>query len=147
MDVGGAMLYSRDHHDNAAYDASLSRMTDQLHRQDGWLAAAGLASPQLPFQLASDTLARSSASDHGAFLQAAEAYRRRMSDLMNLDLRAHPVAAGQSYRAGPALFGALPPFALPEARAAGLTWPLVLLALWLIGSLWFLDATLRRLRP
>ncbi|WP_068079688.1 ABC transporter permease subunit [Novosphingobium rosa] len=147
MDVGGAMLYSRDHHDNAAYDASLARMTTRLRQQDGWLTMAGLASPLLPFQLASDTLAHSSASDQAAFLQAAEAYRRRMSDLMNLDLRAHPVAAGQSYRAGPALFAALPPFTVPQASMIGLLWPLALLALWLIASLLFLRATIRRLRP
>ncbi|WP_206244465.1 DUF3526 domain-containing protein [Novosphingobium terrae] len=147
MDVGGAMLYNRDHHDNATYDASLGRMTARLQRQDGWLTVAGLTSPLLPFQLANDTLARSGANDHAAFLQAAEAYRRRMSDLMNLDLRAHPVAAGQTYRAGRSLFAALPPFVVPQAGMMSLLWPLALLALWLIGSLSFLRATIRRLRP
>lgn len=151
VDVGGVLFLLRDRHDNAVYDAASARLSEQVRAQDRLLTAAGLLTPAIAFQQLADALAGSGSEAQIAFHDAAERYRRTMSNLMNTDLMRHPGTKDRPHVAGDALFRALPRFVMPRrgigaviadgAVAAGL------LLSWLAAGLTALRFAARGARP
>lgn len=149
----GALLYARDHHDYAVYDAAMGQFDRQVAARDHRLALAGLASPLVSLTFVGSALAGSDTAAQRAFVRAAEDYRRILSDRMNLALRAQPGPAdnAMAVSAGADLWKRLPPFAPPQLSLAARGWslglPVLLLVGWLAGALALLALAVRRIQP
>lgn len=149
----GELLYARDHHDYAVYDAAMGQLDRQAADRDRRLALAGLASPLLSLTFVGSALAGSDTAAQRAFVRAAEDYRRTLSDRMNLALRAQPAPAenAMAVSAGADLWKRLPPFTPPTVSLAARGWslglPALLLLGWLAGALALLLFVVRKARP
>jgi ABC-2 type transport system permease protein len=115
------------------------------------LAWAGLLSPRVALQALSQTLAGTDFAQHAHFVWAAEAYRRRISERMNAEIRDHPQRDGTTLVAGPDLWGEIPPFVpRPSSFASTLAdarVPALVLALWLGLMAALCLPLVRRLKP
>ena len=135
IDLRGAMMHDREQHDYAVFDRELGRFFARLTQQDELQGTAGLVSPMIAVQAASAGLAGSDFRRHGDFLRAAEAYRRVLSDKMNLDLIDHPTQGGAVYLATREVWEKVPAFVYQPAPLAQslreAATPLALLLLWL----------------
>lgn len=151
VDLRGAMMHDREQHDYSVFDRELGRFEAALDRQDRFARLSGLLSPAIALQTLSEGFAGSDMRRHADFLRAAEAYRRRLSDTMNLDLVAHPASADRSYLAGRDVWAKLPPFAYRPAplgsALAEAALPAGLLALWLLAGMAIVRIAARRVRP
>jgi ABC-2 type transport system permease protein len=151
IDLRGAMMHDREQHDYAVFDRELGAFFTRLAQQDRLQGLAGWASPTIALQAASSGLAGSDFRRHSDFLRAAEAYRRVLSDTMNLDLVDHPTQGGTMYLAARDVWEKVPAFIyepapLEQSLRESAT-PLTMLALWLsvIGAATVLTA--RRIKP
>lgn len=135
IDLRGAMMHDREQHDYAVFDRELGAFYARLTQQDRLQGLAGLFSPTIAAQAASAGLVGSDFRRHSDFLLAAEAYRRVLSDTMNLDLIDHPAQGGAIYLAAREVWEKVPPFAYqPAALSSSLreiATPLTLLLMWL----------------
>lgn len=151
VDLRGTMMHDREQHDYGVFDRELGRFEAALDRQDRLARLSGLLSPAIALQTLSEGLAGSDMSRHADFLRAAEAYRRRLSDTMNLDLVAHPASADRPYLAGRDIWARLPPFAYRPAplgsALAEAALPAGQLALWLLAGIIVARFAARRVRP
>ncbi|MCI4592522.1 DUF3526 domain-containing protein [Sphingobium sp. BYY-5] len=151
VDLRGTMMHDREQHDYGVFDRELGRFEAALDRQERLARLSGLFSPAIALQTLSEGLAGSGLRRHADFLRAAEAYRRRLSDTMNLNLAAHPGSAEHPYLAGRDVWAKLPPFAYRPAplgsavREALL--PVALLVLWLLAGVAIGHRAARRVRP
>ncbi|KQO56532.1 MULTISPECIES: DUF3526 domain-containing protein [unclassified Methylobacterium] len=151
VDLRGLMMSENENYNFTVYDRELGAFFDSLATQERALAWAGLLSPRVALQALSQTLAGTDFAQHAHFVWAAEAYRRRISERMNAEIRDHPQRGGTTLVAGPDLWGEIPPFVhrpLPFATTlANARVPAFVLALWL-GLLALLCRPLvRRLKP
>jgi ABC-2 type transport system permease protein len=151
FDLRGAMMHDREQHDYAVFDRELGAFFARLTEQDNLQGLAGLVSPMIAVQAASAGLAGSDFRRHADFLQAAEKYRRVLSDTMNLDLVDHPTQGGQVYLAHREVWEKVPPFVYAPAPLAHslreTATPLVSLALWLCAAALAAVLTARRIKP
>lgn len=151
IDLRGAMMHDREQHDYAVYDHELGRFDAELARQERLVLLAGLLSPTVAIQTLSEQLAGSDLRRHADFLRTVEAYRRQLSDTMNLDLVAHPAGTGGPYLATRDVWARLPPFAdrpAPLAAVlAGAVLPAGLLVLWLVVMAGIAIRAARQVRP
>lgn len=151
IDLRGAMMHDREQHDYAVYDRELGRFDAELARQERLVLLAGLLSPTVAIQTLSERLAGSDVRRHADFLRTVEAYRRQLSDTMNLDLVAHPAGTGGPYLATRDVWAKLPPFAdrpAPLAAVlAGAVLPAGLLVLWLAVMAGIAILAARQVRP
>jgi ABC-2 type transport system permease protein len=151
IDLRGAMMHDREQHDYAVFDRELGAFFARLVQQDSLQGLAGLASPMIAVQATSAGLAGSDFRRHTDFLQAAERYRRVLSDTMNLDLVDHPTQGGQAYFASRDVWEKVPPFVYNPAPlrqslrevATPLTW----LTLWVCMAGAATVLTARRIKP
>lgn len=138
IDLRGTMMHDREQHDYAVFDRELGALSARLAQQDRLHGLAGWASPTIALQAVSSGLAGSDFRRHSDFLRAAEAYRRVLSDTMNLDLIDHPTHGGAVYLAAREVFEKVPAFVykpapLEQSLRESAT-PLALLALWLSAA-------------
>jgi ABC-2 type transport system permease protein len=151
FDVRGAMLHDREQHDYGVFDAEIGGFRQALRDQDRVFSKLGLLLPTLATQALSGASAGTDLSHHSRFLAAVEAYRRTLSDSMNLDLRAHPGTTGKPYLAGAELWSKLPAFQhqLPTLQAGMDSGPapILSLTLWLVAAGAGLFVLSRRLKP
>jgi ABC-2 type transport system permease protein len=151
FDVRGAMLHDREQHDYRVFDVEIGGFENSLMNQDRFFSKLSLLLPTLATQALSGAAAGTDLAHHSRFLDAVEAYRRSLSDSMNLDLRAHPSAMGKPYLAGAELWSKVPAFQhrLPTLQtgmhSAGLS--LLSLTLWLAATSGGLFVVSRRLKP
>ena len=151
IDLRGAMMHDREQHDYGVFDRELGSFFARLVEQDRLQAVAGFLSPTVAIQALSQGLAGSDFRRHSDFLRAAEAYRRVLSDTMNLDLVEHPSAAGGTYLATRDVWAKVPAFTYrpaPLSRSlAELAIPAGLLSLWLAVAAGLALAAARRIKP
>ncbi len=131
------------------YDKHFSELGDTFQSQIDLFEVAGLLSPRIPVQLISMELAGTSISDHLAFSDHAEVFRREMIELMNQDITLNSQPGETAYRAGPALWekiGEYQPATPTLADALGRLGPaLMTLTLWLIAGIGAAWVAVRRL--
>lgn len=135
VDLRGAMLHARDQHDYAVLDRHFGTFFEQMEQQDRVFGLAGLLSPKIAVEAASEAITGNDFANHVRFVWAAEHYRRLLSDTMNEVLMETPQAAGQTIKTGREVWEQVPPFdyqpvpvaqSLQQALA-----PLILLLVWL----------------
>ena len=128
-------MHDREQHDYAVFDRELGAFYARLAEQDELQGLAGMFSPTVAVQAASAGLVGTDFRRHSDFLRAAEAYRRVLSDTMNLDLIDHPTQAGAVYLAAQDVWEKVPAFTYrpaPLSRSLQESFsPLLLLLLWL----------------
>lgn len=151
IDLRGAMMHDREQHDYAVYDRELGRFDAELARQERLVLLAGLLSPTIAIQTLSEQLAGSDLRRHADFLRTVEAYRRRLSDTMNLDLVAHPAGKSGPYLASRDVWAKLPPFvdspAPLHAALQAVALPAAILIAWLVALGGVALYAARRVRP
>lgn len=151
IDLRGAMMHDREQHDYSVFDRELGDFFARLVQQDRLQGWAGAASPLLAVQAASAGLAGTDFRRHTDFLQAAESYRRILSDTMNLDLVAHPTQSGGAYLAARDVWEKVPPFVYAPASFAQslleIAAPLSLLLIWVAAAAFATALTARGVKP
>jgi ABC-2 type transport system permease protein len=151
IDLRGAMMHDREQHDYSVFDRELGDFFARLTYQDRLQGWAGLASPLLAIQAASEGLAGSDFRRHSDFLRAAENYRRVLSDTMNLDLVSHPTQGGAAYLAARDVWEKVPPFVYQPAPFAQslreLATPFSLLAIWMLTATIAVVFAAQRVKP
>jgi ABC-2 type transport system permease protein len=151
IDLRGAMMHDREQHDYAVFDRELGDFFARLTRQDQLQSLAGIASPMIAVQAVSAGLAGSDFRRHSDFLQAAENYRRVLSDTMNLDLVEHPTQGGSAYLATRDVWAKVPAFVYEPASLAQsmreIAIALALLLLWLSVTGIATAFAARRIKP
>jgi ABC-2 type transport system permease protein len=150
VDMRGLMLHEREQHDYGVFDRELGAHAAALAAQDRLQDWAGLLSPTVAMQQLSAGLVGSGSADNADFLRAAEAYRRVLSDTMNLDLVDNPSVGDGPYEADRTVWAKVPDFAFrpaPLARAFGrLAVPSLTLLLWIIVVGGIIVAASRRVK-
>ncbi|TXG00907.1 DUF3526 domain-containing protein [Massilia arenae] len=136
-------------HGNEVFDRHYGPLFAAMAAQDHAVALASWLSPAVAIGGLSSRLAASDNASHTEFMQAAEAHRRLMQDLLNSDLARNPDRNGVKYQAGEALWRSIPPlrftYAALDMGELLARWLLPLLA-GLAASLALAAASLRHLR-
>lgn len=146
----GISLQLGEEHANHVFDRHYGQLFDVYDRQNALVRRAGFAAPLLPMRSISMGLAGTDLDHHRTFVTAAEAYRRDMQRLLNVDIAEHQ-RPGQVYLAGADLWSRVPDFSYVTpstgwvlARQAG---SLTLLAGWALLALALALAAVRTARP
>ncbi|MGF3027100.1 DUF3526 domain-containing protein [Methylobacterium aquaticum] len=151
VDLRGLMMIENEQHAFALYDRELGGFFAAIARHERAYGWAGLVSPRIAVQAASQSLAGTDFAQHAHFVWEAEAYRRSISERMNAEIRDRPQRGGQALVAGPELWREIPRFSyapLPLARSAReAAAPMLVLALWLVVLTGVAVPTIRRLKP
>ncbi|MBB2963387.1 DUF3526 domain-containing protein [Methylobacterium sp. R2-1] len=151
VDLDGLMMFENESHNFAVYDRELGAFFESLASQERAFGWAGLLSPRVALQALSQTLAGTDFAQHAHFVWNVEAYRRRISERMNGEIRDHPQHGRGRLIAGAELWQQIPPFVhapLPLTRSladAGV--PALVLALWLTLLAGLSLPMIRRLKP
>ncbi|MFN2444694.1 MAG: ABC transporter permease subunit [Vicinamibacterales bacterium] len=140
INFSGISLQEGEEHGNAVFDRHYSRLFEVYDRQNHAYQVTGVAAPLLPVRALSMGLAGTDFAHHRQFVGAAEDYRRAMQRVLNNDIAEH-AKPGVVYTAGPDLWQQVTEFRYnaPDAGwvLAHYRWSLLLLAAWLVGSVWF----------
>jgi ABC-2 type transport system permease protein len=117
----GVALQMDDQSSYPVYDRHYGRLWDTWEGQQRLQEWSGLVFPILAMRAYSMGMAGTDFAHHRTFATAAEAYRRRIQDLMSADLVKHADTGGErhfSYQASPDLWASVPPFSY-RAPSAG----------------------------
>ena len=140
INFSGISLQEGEEHGNEVFDRHYGRLFEVYDRQNHAYQRAGIVAPLLPMRALSMGLAGTDFAHHRAFVQAAEKYRRRIQQMMNDDI-AENAKSGGVYTAGPELWERVPEFTYNAPGTVWVLehyrWSLALMAVWLIGSVWF----------
>ncbi|ARO54020.1 hypothetical protein B2G69_07580 [Methylorubrum zatmanii] len=151
VDLDGLMMFENESHNFAVYDRELGAFFESLASQERAFAWAGLLSPRVALQALSQTLAGTDFAQHAHFVWSAEAYRRRISERMNGEIRDRPQHGRGRLIAGSELWQQIPPFVyapLPFTQSlADARVPALVLALWLALLAGLSVPMIRRLKP
>jgi ABC-2 type transport system permease protein len=134
----------------AVFDKHYGALNAAMLKQQGTFEAFSTVSPRLAVQLASMQLSGTSLVAHQDYARQAESHRRTMIDTMNKAMTFNSTGANPTYRAGPDLWAQVPTFAyVPQgfgALLAALAPQLVVIGLWLAGSITAAVLSARRLK-
>lgn len=151
VDLDGLMMFENESHNFAVYDRELGAFFESLASQERAFAWAGLLSPRVALQALSQTLAGTDFAQHAHFVWSAEAYRRRISERMNGEIRDRPQQGRGRLIAGSELWQQIPPFVhapLPFTQSlADARVPALVLSLWLALLAGLSLPMIRRLKP
>ena len=134
----------------AVFDKHYGALNAAMLKQQGTFEAFSTVSPRLAVQLASMQLSGTSLVAHQDYARQAESQRRTMIDTMNKAMTFNSTGANPTYRAGPDLWAQVPAFTyVPQgfgALLAALAPQLVVIGLWLAGSITAAVLSARRLK-
>ncbi|MEE7456491.1 hypothetical protein MPAR168_12830 [Methylorubrum populi] len=151
VDLDGLMMFENESHNFAVYDRELGAFFESLASQERAFAWAGLLSPRVALQALSQTLAGTDFAQHAHFVWSAEAYRRRISERMNGEIRDRPQQGRGRLIAGSELWQQIRPFVhapLPFTQSlADARVPALVLSLWLALLAGLSLPMIRRLKP
>jgi len=140
INFSGISLQEGEEHGNEVFDRHYGRLFEVYDLQNHAYQRAGIVAPLLPMRALSMGLAGTDFAHHRAFVDAAEEYRRRIQRVMNDDI-AENTKPGVVYSAGPELWRKVPEFAYEAPGTVWVLehyrWSLALMAIWLLGSVWF----------
>lgn len=147
----GAAMQAGEEHGNAVFDDHYGRLYASYAAQARDVLLFGAASPLLALRAVSGALAGTDMEMHRAFVEQAEAYRRRVQATLNGYIRDHARSGDWGLRADASFWRELPVFDFErppwETRARGLALGVGLLAAWGIVATLALVLASRRVRP
>ncbi|WP_438481414.1 DUF3526 domain-containing protein [Oleiharenicola lentus] len=152
VNLVGLRLQASEENSDEIFDRHHRDLFAPMQAQNTLLARAGAVFPLLGVQALSMGLAGTDLAQHRDFMRAADQHRRVMQVILNEDLMANPLKAGDpAYLAGPEVWAKVPPFNYePPGAGAVLTahaWPLAALILWCGLAAWFALRSAAVLRP
>lgn len=150
ISLRGAQLVDSESHGWRVYDRLLGGFYDKVQRQDDLYGLAGFLSPAISVAVASAGIAGTDFRQHRAYLDDAESYRRKLVMRMNMELRDHPVAEGETYKGGQKLWADVDFFAYRPVPFAyilsSLATPVSALVAWLVVAVGAAVVAARRIR-
>ncbi len=108
--LDGLELQAEATYEDEVFDHHFGALYDRIERQDAIAKWLGVASPVIAVRALSMGLAGTDFAHHRAFASAAERHRRVLVTHLNDDFAKNAGAEGWSYRAGKAVWEAVPPF-------------------------------------
>jgi ABC-2 type transport system permease protein len=149
INIDGLRLNASEDHGDEVFDRVWARLEAQYAKQHDIMRWTALISPLVPLQNVSMALAGTDTVHQLDFQTQAEAHRRRVIRLLNLDMAEHAGTQGFDYKASPDLWKQIPDFAykpMPPGRVIGGILPdLLVLAAWAGFAVLLLIAASRRL--
>jgi len=146
----GIVFGIQDEVSNAVYDKHFGILERAVDAQVDVFEAATVLSPRMALAMISQELAGTSLQHQRHFERGAEAFRRRLMDILNRDIAMNSRSGQADYRAGPDLWRNTGEYRFePEPLRASLARsaaPLTVLVLWLAVLVGASIATTRRLR-
>jgi ABC-2 type transport system permease protein len=140
INFSGISLQEGEEHGNEVFDRHYGRLFAIYDRQNHVYQQAGVVAPLLPMRALSMGLAGTDFAHHREFVRAAEEYRRSIQRVMNDDI-AQNAKPGAVYTVGSELWNKVPEFSYEAPETAWVLrhyrWSLLLMSLWLVGSVWF----------
>ena len=137
VNLSGITLQASEEFGDQIFDRNYNALWDTFERQSRVHESLAVVAPLLAVRSLSMGLAGTDVEQHRHFATAAEMYRRDLMAAMNGDL-AQNSRTGDTYLADDELWESVPPL---EYEAPDLAWvlgnrtlSLLLLALWLVGS-------------
>jgi ABC-2 type transport system permease protein len=131
----GYLMQKGEEHEAEVYFKHYQHLREQYERQSGLYRALAFLSPFLPARFLSMALARTDYTAHWDFADAAERYRLKMVETLNMDLAENSQYGDWAYKADKNLWSKVPAF---EYEPTGLreiwrrnTGNLSLLLIWL----------------
>ncbi len=149
VNIDGLRLNASEDHGDEVFDRAWARLESTYARQHGVMRLTALLSPLVPLQNVSMALAGTDTAHQLDFQAQAEAHRRRIIRLLNIDFAEHAGAEGFDYKASPELWKSIPDFRyqpMPLGRVIGAILPdLLALAAWAGVAVLLLVLASRRL--
>jgi ABC-2 type transport system permease protein len=151
VNLAGLSLQVGEEHGYEVFDRFYDELYAPMEAQNRLLQHAAVLFPQLSVQALSMGLAGTDLAQHRDFARAAEAHRRAEIKIINDDILAHPVKAGEVHNGDRELWAKVPEF---DYRAPGVarvlshhSVTLTILVVWfgLVG--WLAWSSAARLRP
>jgi ABC-2 type transport system permease protein len=134
INIDGLRLNASEDHGDEVFDRVWAGLEAQYARQHDVMRWTAILSPLVPLQNVSMALAGTDTAHQLDFQAQAEAHRRRLIRLLNLDFAEHAGAKGFDYLAGPELWKQIPDFTyrpMPLSRVVANILPdLLALAAW-----------------
>jgi ABC-2 type transport system permease protein len=151
VNMAGLSLQVGEEHGYEVFDRFYDELYAPMEAQNRLLQRAALFFPQLGVQAVSMGLAGTDLAQHRDFARAAEAHRRVGLKIINDDILAHPVKAGQVHLGDSELWAKVPEF---DYQAPSIEWVLsnysltfATLLAWFGLAAWLAWTSAARLRP
>jgi ABC-2 type transport system permease protein len=150
IDWRGISLQEGEEQNYPIFDRHFGALFDTFRAQVRTQQFGALLTPLLAVQPLSLALSGTDFEHHRAFTVAAEKQRRVMQEILNGDVTLHD-REGTDYKAGPAMWARIPPFAYTPPTLASLiphyAPALALLAAWLLAAAWLALRSATALKP
>lgn len=151
VNVRGLQLQLGEEHGYEIYDRYFGQLFDRMEAQNRTLQRAAAAFPLLGVQALSSALAGTDFTQHRDFVRASETYRRRVQKIMNDEITARPLQAGEVHLADHHLWEKVPAFRYEPPGLGTLlaqhALPLALLVAWFAAATGFALRSTAALRP
>jgi ABC-2 type transport system permease protein len=121
VNLAGLSLQVGEEHGYEVFDRFYDELYAPMEAQNRLLQHAALLFPQLGVQALSMGLAGTDLAQHRDFARAAEEHRRAEIKIINDDILAHPVKAGEVHNGDRELWASVPKF---DYQAPGIGWVL-----------------------
>jgi ABC-2 type transport system permease protein len=151
VNLAGLSLQVGEDHGYEVFDRFYGELFAPMEAQNRFLQGSAALFPMLGVQALSMGLAGTDLAQHRDFIRAAEAHRRAEIKIINDDILAHRMKAGEVHDGDRELWAKVPEFAY-EPPAVGWVlarhWTaLALLFAWFAGVGWLAWGSAARLRP
>jgi ABC-2 type transport system permease protein len=151
VNLAGLSLQVGEEHGYRVFDRFYGELFTLMEAQNRVLQRAAALFPMLGVQAISMGLAGTDLAQHRDFVRAAEAHRRAEIKIINDDILAHPLKAGEVHNGDHELWAKVPPFDYePPAlgwvvreQVTALTW----LITWFWLAAWLVSRSAKRLQP
>jgi ABC-2 type transport system permease protein len=151
VNLAGLSLQVGEEHGYEVFDRFYGELFAPMEAQNRVLQRGAALFPMLGVQAISMGLAGTDLAQHRDFIRAAEAHRRAEIKIINDDILAHPVKAGQVHDGDHELWAKVPRF---DYEPPTLGWvlrehaiALALLVAWFLGAAWLAWRGAERLQP
>ncbi len=151
VNLGGLSLQVGEEHGYEVFDRFYGELFAPMEAQNRLLQGAAALFPMLGVQAISMGLAGTDLAQHRDFVRAAEAHRRTEIRIINDDILAHPLKAGDVHDRDHELWAKVPRF---DYQPPALGWVvrqqvsvLALLAAWFGLAAWLVSRSAERLQP
>lgn len=149
FNYAGYRMQKGEEHEAEVYFKHYQLLKDQYHQQSRFYRVSAAVSPYLPARFLSMAIARTDYGLHWDFADAAERYRLKMMEALNMDIADNSAHGDWAYTADKALWEGIPDFIYtPPSTGQIVSSQLsnfLLLATWLVLSFWGLFWISRRL--
>jgi len=138
FNYAGYRMQKGEEHEAQVYFKHYSLLKETYREQTGIYQASALFSPFLPTRFLSMAIARTDYRTHWNFADAAEQYRLKMVETLNMDLSDNSLYGDWNYKADKALWDTIPDFSYDPPALSDILSDnrsnLAILFVWLLGS-------------